>query len=115
MVKLEALFYTPADKAWLKKQIEEKILPKLYSMPYIEKIELTAFGDTPDEFQTQFLARPIYYQISMYIKKEEITITLDSETGKAIAQYLRSMGAEVTTSYGQTNIFYRSDLERLRG
>jgi hypothetical protein len=115
MMKLEALFNTPADKALFEKQIQEEILPKLYKMPYIERIELTPFSDTPEELQEQFLDRPVYYQIGMYVKEEDIKKTFQTKAGIALAQYLRSMGAEVTTAYGDTRIFYRLDLEQLRG
>ncbi|MCH5585981.1 hypothetical protein MK805_13625 [Shimazuella sp. AN120528] len=115
MIKMEALFHTPADKALFKKQIQEEFLPKLYQMPYIEKIELTPFSDTPDELQEQFLDHPIYYQVGIFVKEEDIKKSFETEAGIALAQYLRSMGAGVTTAYGDTKIFYRWDLEQLRG
>lgn len=115
MIKLEALFNIPADQELFKKQIQEEILPKLYQMPYIEKIELTPFSDTPEELQKQFLDCPIYYQISIYVKEEDVEKTLDTEACKAFAQHLRSMGAQVTTAIGETKTFYRWDLEQLKG
>lgn len=114
-MKLEALFNTPADERLFNKQIQEEILPKLYQMPHIEKIELTSFSDTPEELQKQFLDRPIYYQIGVYVKEESVENVLETEAYKAFDQYLKSMGAEVTTAFGETKTFYRWDLEQLKG
>jgi hypothetical protein len=111
-MKIQALFI-PADKESFQNRVREELVPLLYQMPYIDKIELTPFWDTPDELQEQFLEKPIYYQIALYMKEEDILETFSTEAGKKIAIYLRSLGAQVLTCLGDNRVFYRWDLEQL--
>ncbi|WP_028777745.1 hypothetical protein [Shimazuella kribbensis] len=112
-MKIQALFI-PADKESFQNRVREELLPLLYQMPYIDKIELTPFSDTPDELQEQFIDKPIYYQIALYLKEEDILKTFSTEAGKEISSYLRSLGAQVITSIGDNRVFYRWDLEQLK-
>jgi hypothetical protein len=115
MMKLEALFTVTTDKETFKHHIQQQILPYVYKMPYVDKIELTPFFDTPNDIQEQFLEKPIHYQLALYMKEEDVRSAFGSESGQELSAYLRSLGDFMTTAVGDTKVFYRWDLEQLRG
>ncbi len=116
MIKVEALFAFPEDRELFLSQVKEKILHWLYQMPYIEKIEITPYYDTPLEVQTRYLDQPVYYQIGVYYKtKEEIEASFRTEQGIELAQFLRSnFGDTIIGCVGEADIFYKSDLEQIQ-
>lgn len=113
MIKVEALFTVPDDKPLFLSQVQEDILPFLYQMPYIEKIELTPCYDTPLEVQSKFLAEPIYYQIAVYYREvDEMGKSFETDPGKDLSEYLRiAFQGKLISAIGEAKIFYKSDLE----
>jgi hypothetical protein len=98
-----------------KQHLQEKILPSVYQMPYVERVEMTSFSETPEELQKQFVDTPILYQLAIYIQNNDKAKEMfDTDPGKQLSKHLRDIGHHVLPAWGPIKVFYNWDLQQLR-
>jgi hypothetical protein len=121
-MKLEAFFTipldadskTPKDRAF-KAHLEEIILPNVYQMPFVERVEMTSFSETPEALQKQFIDQPLLYQVSIYIQNgDKIQEMFETEAGKKLRAHLREISNYVVPAWGPIKVFYNWDLQQIR-